>query len=227
MQSSLEQEKYFQESFEWFFRKYLIPLNEISVLIILNIFASFIFLVICWDVLALFSFDGKQKNFINGNYSNADKQVKFFNISKRENVENSFFQIIAENYIKKIESYDFTNLKKQIDFVQNNSSSEVLQKFLQYIDNKNPSSPILRYFDLFTKEVEILQINNISNNNIKAIIQTKAFSLNGTLIELLDYEIQLSYISNFQLIKKNYENNQINFTVTDYKQTLLKVQILE
>ncbi len=208
----------------WYFRKYIIPLNEISILILLNILGLCFFLVIFGNVVSLFPLAKSYRIFLESNKFDY-KNIKFFHISTNKDIENSFFNLLVKNYIEKVEFFSINQVKKQINFILNNSSESVTQNFLHYISNSNSESPVLRYAHYYVKKVNILNLENLSDNKVRAYIETQTFNRNQELAEKLIYEIQLKFDSDFSLLKNHYESNKINFKVIEYSRKLLKADI--
>ena len=223
LQEDIRSGKYFEDAKKWYSFKYITPLTQRSLVLIITGIACIILLGIGLNINSLFPIIKQVRYSIN-----ADTFQSSANIIPADQISNdplgSISDIMIRNYITHRESYDYDQLKSQFTFIQNNSTRLVFRKFYNYMNIDNPLSPVLKYQKYIRRSVTILAINYSNENQAIINFNTIAKSSSGEIIENMVWQATLS----FEIDKINLNlmaDSRFNFAITDYRIKLLQDKI--
>ncbi|MFN7039034.1 MAG: VirB8/TrbF family protein [Alphaproteobacteria bacterium] len=209
---------YFIDSKNWYFRSFIYPIVERSVLGAISI----IFIIILFQVLltinSLFPIKQRIPLIIKLQDSN-DKIPLISTISnKNENPQESVKKYLIKRYVENWESYQFDTVEKQINVIKNSSSKYIFKKFYNYISLNNPDSPLL-YQKQISRMVQIISMD-FDDDESNVVVQFTVNSIdNNTKNETLTRWIaNINFqIEDIVTLMESKESKSLDFIVTDYQ----------
>jgi type IV secretory pathway component VirB8 len=213
--------KYFAEARHWYNRVYLQPLSETS--IVFTMMAIFVgtLLVVTYNLFSIFPIVTKVDTlaFLP---STLENYPVIKNIAKPEKTTKEVvLEYLCDRYVKAIESYNYSNLIYNYNFIFRSSSKQLFDNYYQNLAISNPNSPLVLYQD--TKTVEII----IIDTNVQVSTGSAIVKFNKIVRDAQNKELSNTYLtSNLNFYIDNYDfsksiNSRLNFIVTKYntKQT--------
>lgn len=148
--------RYFADARDWYARRYLVPISERSLLILLTIIA-----VIAGSVAAISSYQMFPVVSPYELVTHVNDSLEHFSTIKRlEKKGLTTRQVVAqyllENYVVTRESYNYKAFEPQFKRMRAASSKKVFREFKQEMDLKNPLSRPLIYGKDVTRGVKVL-----------------------------------------------------------------------
>lgn len=213
--------KYFQDAYVWYKAKYLYPLLHRSVvfiilallllLIVLSIINVYGLLPVTQSLKYIISVDEKFN--AAAKITSADQVLK--------NPLQSIVKILAESYVVKRESYNYSQLASQFQYIKNRSTRGVFRQFINYMSLQNYQSPVLRYQKTAKRKIKILSSVFLNNDELAVYFHSCAIDDKGNMVE--DMKWKANIIFETDQVNLNAASGSIfKFFVTDYKITLLQ-----
>lgn len=151
---------YYNDALEWYMRKYIYPISERTLMIMITAVVAVIFLLSASNI----------KSLITENPSipfpiKVEDSVDHFSYIKplakpSESTQEAVARYLVEDYLMTREEYipeDVRNnkLKYKLKKIKSSSSKQVLEEYKNYMSELNPYSPIVRYGDSTTRNITI------------------------------------------------------------------------
>ena len=173
--------QYFKDAREWYVQKYLCPITERTILVIMMsvlLFAAFVTITSIFSTLPI----ERQVPFI----VKVSNSIDYYSVIKRiginsEDPQRPLTEHLISNYVLGRESYDYSKLEAQKKRVKGSSSKQVYKRFIADLSINNPTSPILLYQQEIQRTVEILSVTLQSSDKSfdSALVKFKATLNNG------------------------------------------------
>lgn len=161
----IDNRKYFENSFDWYANKYLLPVNEYSYVVILAIITIFCCFITGINIKALLSDDketpiviqreGDVKTFpvihsISNSYKTPQESVASYLLS--------YYLMTREEYIFK--DYDY---KKNLKRLKRYSSKNVLREYQNFTSKFNPNSLLVKYKYHTNRLIEVNSVSFVKS----------------------------------------------------------------
>lgn len=222
IQQAEESGEYYKDSQEWYAYHYIKPFTERSFLMI---FAAVLF--VC--VLVMFSTVAgihpirQEIPYMVQTDDSVDYILSIKGIGEGfDSMHNAVASYILKRYVEAYESYDYKNLKDQLNYIYNTSSQQVYSDFYQYMSLENPQSPIQEYQRGARRVVEVTNVSfppNVERPD-RAIVTFKATVENFKTNKYTDSYWSTKLVFNLPDIERiAHEKNtdKIDFIVTAYE----------
>jgi type IV secretion system protein VirB8 len=218
---SLQTGQYYIDARRWYLQKYLFPVVERNILIILTIFfLSVIFFVQSYNLISTNQDSDDIKYLVDihditDNYA-AIKELDT-NISPREAIA----KYMCENYVTNYESYDYENLQHNINYIYNTSSANLKRSYEFLMSLNNPNSPLVLYQNFGKKNVKIIS-TSVSNNTCKIFYNVTITSSQTNQALNSQWQANITFkLNNLHQLAKLKKKN-LGFKVLDYTTKKLK-----
>lgn len=216
----IKSNEYFKDARLWYRHKYMTPMTQRSMAIVVLIVTCFILVGLILITFTLFPLSQQVKYAI----KSSDVNLKNARIIPADAVTNdarlSIAYILLNNYVKKQEEFSYDNLKNQFLYIKNNSTRLVFRRFYNLMSIDNPTSPVMRFKQNIKRTIKILSSNLASDS--KFIVKFETFASNNSqTLENMVFEATIA----FEIDKINLNSSpdsRFNFIVTDYKLKLIK-----
>lgn len=220
VQEYIKSGKYFIDARKWYSFKYVLPLNNRSLVFLACLTFAMLLTITCISINMLLPVNERISYLIK---SSAEKQATINNTkqSALRDPYNSVANIMLKNYVKQREEYNYDLLKQQFSFIKNSSTSIIYMQFANFMNIDNPLSPVMRYQKSFRRSINIISIENINNNEATINFESLAKNSAGEILENMLWEAKIGYIMDSIGINLP-PDSPFNFTVTSYKLKLLK-----
>lgn len=223
LQEYIKSERYFQDARSWYYHKYVTPLFQRSIMLLIGIVVVIMALSLGLFVRTLYPLSLTVPYYITIE-NQLDK--KFAQVIAANNFPNdsllSITDIFIRNYVERREAYNFVNIENQEQFVQNNSTKIVYRDFENYMSINNVNSPLIRYKHYARRDVKVISTNyNEDKTEVVVTFSSKAIDNDGNVIENMVWQATINY--DIDKIDLNLQpNTTFNFTVTEYHVKLLE-----
>lgn len=208
---------YFQESLLWYNSKYLRPIYQNSLYLILNIITIILLFVLMMTIITLLPIT-KDVEYIIQTKNNQKGTIRYLNNNKYSYTQ-QVAKILLENYVINMEQYDYDNLQQQFEYIFLNSNQNVYNIFKENMSLKNPNSLINLLKNNYKQEITLLDYQMINNNEVIITFKKEIIGNNITKYENKIYNAYIKYwISNIE----KHKENKTNFQVLNYKSSLLQ-----
>ena len=172
---------YFEDAKAWYFQKYVVPIFERSLIILIAIAAVSMLALVGFNIRTMMVIPERIPFIIYVENS----LTQFSHIQPLGNKETTPQQAVSRylitDYVRtretfipsKMDSKHYPHIVKKI---KSSSSKAVLNEFKGYMSNMNPYSPFIRYHDNITRDITITKFQFLSNDLTtgKAIVQFDA-----------------------------------------------------
>lgn len=206
--------KYYEDAYEWYADKYLKPSSQRSILALFVLFAVVIN-YFAFDILSNID----DKNFNPSAMVYIDDTInKRLKLIEPNNIDQDSALAIAEYflkiYIKKYESYNYSDFQTNNDFIKKYSNRAVLSKYYKYTQLSNIESPINIYQQNGHISVENVKVDFIKNDS--------GYASQAKIDALLSYYNANDNSKSYKASKKIY----VEFFMTDIEEVLNKQKSL-
>jgi type IV secretion system protein VirB8 len=221
--NNLNLDVYFQKALIWYNQKYLLPLTHRSYTICIFLIVAILLSIVFIQTSRLFPIATTMKYAVNFNNPEVNKEISI-NPANRYHLDplNSIAKILIENYVTQREKYNYSELKKQIIFVNTNSTRSVFDQYYNFIKIENQLSPVLRYQDQIKVSTKILI--TLFNSNSPTTVQFRTIAhdqTNNKIIEQMLWQANIDFKID-PVILNQPNGTKFNFLVTGYKVKLIK-----
>jgi type IV secretion system protein VirB8 len=218
-------DEYFQKALTWYNQKYLLPLTYRSYAICLFLISTFLLGIIILQILGLLPIATSLKYAVRFNDTQELKEISINSADYyASDPLRSIAKILVENYIAARESYDYFNLKKQLIFINANSTRSIFDQYYSFLKVENQLSPVLRYKDQVKVSAQVLY--TLFESIDSAVVQFRTIARDGQdkVIEQILWQSDINFkIDPIDLNRANA--SKFNFLVTNYKIKLVKNEI--
>ena len=158
-----ENGQYYIDAKNWYATKYLYPVTEKSVLVLLTSF--FIGLVLLAVIFNL----SKSNNSISGeNYlqyvkDNIKSKPIIKSLGEKGNPQTLLEDYLIKFYVTEREKYNFNSVDRQIEVIKNNSNFNEFNSFSRYMSLNNPTGPRLKYENNISRVIIINEVRHIGD----------------------------------------------------------------
>ncbi|MEY3197516.1 MAG: channel protein [Pseudomonadota bacterium] len=220
----IESGKYFKDSIAWYGDKYLSPSTY-------RVWICYAVMLLLVMLIALLSTVNKllpikqqvrYTIFTDSNFRGPDKAAQIIEMDSSSRTTPSRFvaAILLKNYINNREQYDYDKLKSQYSQVENASTRLVFKRFDNSMRIDNPDSPVIKYQKFAKRSVTITHIEFISD--AQANIDFNSITRDDSSNVLEDSKWRANVSFDMGDVKRKFTmGDRFEFTVTDYKLTLL------
>ena len=218
LNESLKNGEYYKNSINWYNEIFIFPiLEKSSYIICITIFLA----LFATSLLNIVSILPLSKQLMYKVDIDSTDQMKSI-ITKLNDTENSVSNAIAkifiEDYVIARESYDYSKLIEQFQYINNNSNSVEYKKFENDMSLNNVNSPVLKYQKNTIKTIDVSSIN-FFNDHTEVKFSTKITNDDGSISENTLWKVTLKYqmdnintssTGNFNFLIINYYKEMIN-----------------
>ena len=165
----IEDGSYYHEARQWYMRKYIYPISERSFLIILTIILFSTFTASVINTSSLSSSDKELPLPIE-----VENTTDYYSVikplaSSNEGAQDAIAKYFIIDYIRTREEYfpekmQGKDLQYQLKKIKSSSAKKVLNEYQAYMNNANPYSPIARYRNHTTRNIEITSFKFANND---------------------------------------------------------------
>lgn len=151
---------YYKEAWDWYALKYIYPVSQRTFFIFITLAAlavTFSGIVILYNFYPLKIHVPIAVNIQDMTLDYA-KLVKVQVAAKGEPTQ-PVVEYLAGQYVEKIESYNFKQIDRQLKFLSQFSSPELMEEIQKRYDTRNLDSLILKYRDHTTRSVHVSQVS--------------------------------------------------------------------
>jgi type IV secretion system protein VirB8 len=219
--ATIRSKEYFKDAMRWYEYKYIYPITQRSLLLILAGITSFGLIIILYNIISLLPvkrelpFPIMTENTID--YYSRIKKLSKSHITSQTDLAN----YLLTKYVNEREAYSYKSISKQMKFIKHNSSKQVYRKFYNSLNITNPSSPVLLFQNRINREIKILSISYVESE-LDEGISNAIIKFKGKLSTTYNSDSQESIwlakitfeLSDIEKVVK--ENNSFYFVVTDY-----------
>jgi type IV secretion system protein VirB8 len=217
--------EYYRDARNWYHKKYLFPIFEWSLLVIVILFTLFICGGLAFNVYYLFPLK-IQREYLTYLDEGLDKAPVILKANSQKTELESITALLIKNYVKQREKYNYDNIKQQLLYIKNNSTKLLFKEFYEGLSLTNPNSLILK-FKKDAKRTILPKAVKFSNNNMVNVnFISKAENLRGELIEDAEWEAVISFESD-KINPQATPGTRFGFIVTNYKVRLVKNNLEE
>jgi len=223
LQEYIKTGEYFIDAKKWYSDKYIDPFSERTYLLFL---CGFVFILLCTLLLnirfLLPIVIPVKYSLFSSSYQNTVQ------ISKADHIKNnpllSIADIMVRRYLINREEYDYSDLKRQFTFIENNSTRIIYKEFYNYMSIDNQLSPVLRYQQSVRRKVNIISTSYPSPGEVVVVFESIAKNSQGEIFENMVWEAKLNF--DIDPINVNAaDGTKFNFIVSNYKISLLEDKI--
>lgn len=239
IKSSVSDGSYFKDARDWYIFRYVQPIWERTILFFANIVAGFVTYILIITIINALPMKEEKAIIIK-----SKDQSRYFPVMVPlrdsvdiRSIDEAVLKYLITNYVKKREGFDLrkTNiddLTLRMNYIKNNSSIQEYKNFQNFVDTKNPESPILYFGRDFQRVVEIESVefpeqkrDNIAEQakyfvtsdvpqsaNVRYTITNKVNSV-GTAPQR--YLVRINF--KFSGVNSKNTNSKLNFLITSYK----------
>lgn len=217
--------QYYSDARKWYTHKYLYPISERSLLVLVFSITSIAFLVVLYNFNAIFPLK-KEVPFV----VKVEDSVDYYSIIKPllvgdESPAEALTKYLIETYIDAYESYNFKTIAKREARIRSSSSKRVFKSYSNFMNTTNPESPLLLYQKTSMRTVRILSttLSHDDSEVSKAVVRFET---------ILDDRLQKKKTVNTQRADITFTMSNIDnvaakkeplaFIVTDYQVRQIK-----
>ncbi|MDB2414650.1 VirB8/TrbF family protein [Rickettsiales bacterium] len=180
----IENGSYFEDAYDWYSHKYLLPIVERSYILIVAAVIGVAFFHIIIN-LQSFASSVDQPPVIIYVDNSTDEFSYIHPISKAdEDPQQAVIRHVISDYIKTREEYIPSkmygkNYKAIVRKIKSTSTKSLLNEYKNYMSKLNPNSPFVRYKDHIKRTIKIKKFrflnDSITSGKARAIIEAKEF----------------------------------------------------
>ncbi len=220
--------EYFKEALNWYNLKYVYPLVQRSYFIFITIICVFI---IIFTFISLYNFLPliRPVSISVGLENLADDFAEIKVMPEKNDPNLEVKKFLLSEYVKARESYAFDDIEKNLGFIKNMSSETEYLKFANFMNIRNPNSPILRYKQNATVSVKILSFRELQltepatesqpvkkNRRAEIVLQRNERTSSNTKTASFIAEIDFT-MTDITYDKKNKNFLPLDISVQNYK----------
>jgi type IV secretory pathway component VirB8 len=145
-------------------------------------------------------------------------RIKSLMTRRHESASDALLEFMTQNYVTLWEEYDIDNFDRNINGVKSQSSEQVFGEYEQFIDRRNPQSPITLYQRHSTRRVSILSVRRMEGDEpgMEVIFEASVESKAEAKKTRWQANIAFQY-SGIELDEKIEKVKPVSFVVTQYR----------
>jgi len=141
--------------------------------------------------------------------------IQSLQISKNEDPSEALLRFLTKHYVVVREEYDIQTFDRDVNGVKSQSSDAVTKEFQQFIDPRNPESPITQYQRHSRRRITILSTRRLPPDSMEVLFEATVDSKND--IKKSHWRANLSFqYSGVELDEKTGKVKPFAFVVTSY-----------
>lgn len=212
--------QYYRDARKWYAHKYLYPIAERSLLMMVALCTLVIALIVLYNFNGVFPLK-KEVPFI----VKVEDSIDYYSVIKplakeSEDTQKMITEYLISDYVITYEAYNFRHLAKQEQHIKASSSKQVFKAFASLMSTDNPESPILVYQKSSTKAIKVLSVSLVEDEQgsnrasvlFEATIDDRLKRTKTTLQQQADLAFTISNITDIVANKEPLE-----FIITDYQ----------
>ncbi|MGE0755219.1 MAG: VirB8/TrbF family protein, partial [Alphaproteobacteria bacterium] len=146
-------------------------------------------------------------------------QIRSLLVQPGQDPSMALLEFMIGNYVKNREEYDIEKFDRNMNGIKTQSTQEVFDEYQNYVDPRNPESPITRYQRHSIKKVQILSTNYYEADDEKTmevLYEAEVESKNS--LKKSRWQAKISFIySGIELDESKGEISPLTFIVTRYE----------
>ena len=151
---------YYKEAWDWYALKYIYPVSQRTFFIFVTMAAVFVTIS---AIVILYNFY-PLKIHVPVAVKIPDMTLDYAELVKMQVGEKGdttqpIVDYLVRGYVEKIESYNYKHIERQLKFLSQFSSPELMEEIQKRYDTRNLDSLILKYRDHTTRTIRITQVN--------------------------------------------------------------------
>jgi type IV secretion system protein VirB8 len=224
LKEHIESGDYFKGAREWYNYKYLLPFTHKVWLSYATMLLVLMLLALTININKLLPIKQKLTYAINvsTNIGVGEANARIEDMRGEAKITPTRF--IASNllgsYVMNRENFNYSNLSKQFQYMQNTSTRLVYRRFYNYMSVNNPDSPVMRYQQYAKRNITISKIDFVSDNEAIVYFNSIAKDSSGEMFENLNWSAKITFEMG-EFGKRLPTGSQFKFTVNDYNLKLL------
>ena len=221
----IETKEYFSDARNWYNWKYMLPLSHRVWLFCTTFATGLVFLALIININKLLPIKQKLTYGINvvSNIREGETQAQVIEMKGFEGTSAPHKFIasnLINNYVESREDFDYSQIKKQFEYIRATSTRLVFKRYYNYMSVNNPDSPVMRYQQYATRKININGIKFLSDRRVVIKFNSLAKDINGKQFENHLWEAHVSFNMG-EVGKRVPTGTKFKFVVTDYKLKLL------
>ena len=213
--------EYFKDAIDWYCSRYLFCITERAWLVIITLFLSSMLLLLTLNMFSYFPLK-TVFSFIKytDRYTDEFSVIKKLSTNTEDSEETLLSQYLVAQYVKRYESYLYSELESQLNFIKNNSSRKIYLAFKEtlnstrYNDNSKYNSKTLS-INAIIENVKLLSEDFTSLNNAMVTFKTQ-IAVNGVISHVESHKVLVNFsISSIKMAISGIM--PLEFIVYDYK----------
>jgi type IV secretion system protein VirB8 len=224
LKEHIESRDYFKSAREWYNYKYLLPFTHRVWLSYATMLLALMLVALSININKLLPIRQQLTYAINVSSSDGvgEANARIEDMKDGEQITSTRF--IARNllgsYVMNRENFNYSNLSKQFQYMQNTSTRLVYRRFYNYMSVNNPDSPVMRYQQYAKRNITISRIDFVSDNEATVYFNSLAKDSSGELFENLNWSAKITFEMG-EFGKRLPTGSPFKFTVNDYNLKLL------
>jgi type IV secretory pathway component VirB8 len=191
------------------------PMSERYIYVFITFCSVIIFLIAYFAMEGLYPLQGAiPLTYLTHDIIEDIPHVKPLQSFKNENPSEALLRFLVKNYIVLREEYDITTFDRDVNGIKSQSSEEVFKQFQQFIDPRNPESPIKVYQRHSRRKITVLSVRR-SPEGMEAIFEAVVDS--RTDVKKSHWRVNIAFqYTGVELDEKSGTVKPMNFVVTEY-----------
>ena len=151
---------YYKEAWDWYALKYIYPVSQRTLFIFITIAALLVTLSAIVILYNFYPLKVRVPIAVNVPDMTLDyAQLVRMQVPEKGDATLPVIEYLIRNYVQRIESYDFKHIDRQLKFLKQFSSPQLMQEIEKRYDTRNLDSLILKYRDHTTRSIRITQFH--------------------------------------------------------------------
>ncbi len=195
------------------------PMSERYLYVLITALSLLIFLIAFIAVQSLYPLQRAVPFIVNTNDIAEDlPHIKTLIRTEGENPSEAMLRFLVHNYVTLRETYDIDTFDHNVGGVQSQSSPDVFGGFQQYIDPRNPESPITLYQRHAKRDIEILYSRRLFDQEYGMEVIFDALVEDKGEVKRSRWQANIAFQYNgIALDEKSEKVTPVSFIVTQYR----------
>lgn len=224
--------EYFKDSLDWYYDKFVSPTTHRSFFIFITTISVFIVTVSISVLLSFLPLVSVEPLAVDvQDKSKFYAQLRYIG-EVGVKPQTSVINYLATHYVKLRESYDYTKIQRDLDFVEKYSNEFVFKDYVKFMrPESNSKSPVLRYRNHTARNIKPIEVallprkenDKLGSGQHRVAVKFEATE-KGSLKTKKDIYLANMVIrfTDVKFFKDKKEFTPIDFQVKKYKVTLLE-----
>ena len=222
---SVRSGEYFREASSVYDAMIHDTMSERYFYVVITALASLILLVALWAMQKLYPLERAVPFIVSSENLVEDvPNIRSLLAEKGDDPSEALLGFMVSNYVKNREEYDIEAIDKNLNGVKTQSTEEVFQQYQDFVDPRNPNSPITQYQRHSTKKIQILNSKLYKTGDSQVMEVLYEASVKGkNTIKKSRWQANISFIySGIELDDGGEGVKPVTFIVTKYDNKLLQ-----